>query len=118
MLDRLYLDYVKGNLEVRLGRQRVNWGINTVWNPNDIFNAFTFTDFDYEERPGSDALRVKYYTGFASSIEIAVKAFDRKEDAVGGILWKFNKWNYDFQALVGIMQEDLNIWRRLGRKYW
>ena len=96
MLDRLYLDYVKGNLEVRLGRQRVNWGINTVWNPNDIFNAFTFTDFDYEERPGSDALRVKYYTGFASSIEIAIKAFDKKEDAVGGILWKFNKWNYDF----------------------
>jgi len=109
MLDRLYLDYTNGNLEVRLGRQRINWGINTVWNPNDIFNAFSFTDFDYEERPGSDALRVKYYTGFASSIEIAVKAFDKKEDAVGGILWKLNKWNYDFQVLAGIMQQDLTF---------
>lgn len=109
MLDRLYLDYTKGNLEVRLGRQRINWGINTVWNPNDIFNAFSFTDFDYEERPGSDALRVKYYTGFASSIEIAVKACDKKEDAIGGILWKLNKWNYDFQVLAGIMQQDLTF---------
>lgn len=109
MVDRLYMDFTKGNLEVRLGRQRINWGINTAWNPNDIFNAFSFTDFDYEERPGSDALRVKYYTGFASSIELAVKAFDKKEDAVAGILWKLNKWNYDFQLLAGIMQQDLTF---------
>ena len=33
MLDRLYFEYVKNNWEIRLGRQRVNWGINTVWNP-------------------------------------------------------------------------------------
>lgn len=107
MLDRLYLDYTKGKWEARLGRQRINWGINTVWNPNDIFNAFSFTDFDYEERPGSDAFRLKYYTGFASSIELAVKAFDKKEEAVAGVLWKLNKWNYDFQVLAGIMQQDL-----------
>lgn len=107
MLDRLYLDFTKGNLEIRLGRQRINWGINTAWNPNDIFNAFSFTDFDYEERPGSDALRIKYYTGVAASIELAVKAFDKKEEAVAGILWKLNKWRYDFQILAGIMQQDL-----------
>jgi hypothetical protein len=109
MLDRLYMDYTKGNWEVRLGRQRINWGINTAWNPNDIFNAYSFTDFDYEERPGSDAFRLKYYTGFASSIEFAIKAFDKKEDAVAGILWKTNKWNYDFQVLAGIMQQDLTF---------
>ncbi|MCB0557706.1 MAG: hypothetical protein KDD09_02100, partial [Phaeodactylibacter sp.] len=81
MIDRLYLEYFKGNWEVRLGRQRINWGISTVWNPNDIFNAFSFTDFDYEERPGSDALRVKYYTGFASSVELAVRMFDHFDEA-------------------------------------
>lgn len=108
-LDRLYLDYVKGNWEVRLGRQRINWGINTVWNPNDIFNAFAFTDFDYEERPGSDALRVQYYTGPSSSLELAVKAFDQAEEAVVGLLWKFNKSNYDFQVLAGYVQEDLAL---------
>lgn len=109
MLDRLYMEYVKNNWEIRLGRQRVNWGINTVWNPNDIFNAFAFTDFDYEERPGSDALRVKYYTGFASSIEIAVKAFDNFDEAVIAGLWKFNKWNYDFQVLTGLVGRDLAL---------
>lgn len=101
MIDRLYLEYFKGNWEVRLGRQRINWGISTVWNPNDIFNAFSFTDFDYEERPGSDALRVKYYTGFASSVELAVRMFDHFDEATIAGMWKFNKGSYDIQILGG-----------------
>jgi hypothetical protein len=107
MLDRLYLEYISGQWEVRLGRQRINWGISTVWNPNDIFNAFSFTDFDYEERPGSDALRVRRYLGFASSIEIAAKAFDQWEDAVMALMYRFNQWNYDVQILAGIVEEEL-----------
>jgi hypothetical protein len=109
MLDRLYLEYVQDNWEVRLGRQRVNWGISTVWNPNDIFNAFAFTDFDYEERPGSDALRVKYYTGFASSIEVVAKAFDTWDEAVIAGLYKGNKGSYDYQILAGFMEQDVAL---------
>ncbi len=106
ILDRLYFEYSKDKLEIRLGRQRVNWGINTIWNPHDIFNAFSFTDFDYEERPGSDALRIKYYTGFTSSIEFAAKAFDDPDEIVAGFLFKLNKWNYDFQILTGWSYSD------------
>jgi hypothetical protein len=109
MLDRLYAEYTAGNWEVRLGRQRINWGISTVWNPNDIFNAFSFTDFDYEERPGSDALRVRYYTGVASNLELAVKAFDHWDEAVLAGLWKFNRSEYDFQVLAGLSQGDLAL---------
>ncbi len=107
MIDRLYLDYVNNNLEVRLGRQRINWGINLIWNPNDIFNSYSFFDFDYEERPGSDALRVTYYTGASSSVEFAVKAFEEVEDLVAAGLWKTNKWTYDFQVLGGVAQKDI-----------
>lgn len=107
MIDRFYLDFVKGKWQITLGRQRINWGINTLWNPHDIFNAYGFTDIDYPERPGSDALRIQYYTGVASSIEVAVKVFDDWEKATAGLLWKFNKWNYDFQVLAGITNKDL-----------
>mgnify|MGYP000220803271 CR=1 FL=1 len=107
MIDRLYFEYASEKWEVRLGRQRINWGINTFWNPNDIFNAFTFTDFDYAERPGSDALRIRYFMNYASSVEVAVKAFDDFDEAVMAGLWTFNKSNYDFQILVGLMQRDL-----------
>lgn len=107
--DRLYLDYVKNNLEIRLGRQRVNWGINTVWNPNDLFNAFNYFDFDYEERPGSDAIRIQYYTGSSSSLEAAGKLADHINKTVIAGLYKFNKWNYDFQVLAGIADGDYTL---------
>lgn len=105
MIDRAYLQWNKDDLEVTLGRQRVNWGQNLVWNPNDIFNAYSFFDFDYEERPGSDALRVQYYTGVASSVEAAVKAAGSWDEVVAAGIWRTNKWNYDFQGFAGKMNE-------------
>jgi len=107
IVDRVYFDYTKDNLEIRLGRQRINWGINTIWNPNDLFNAYSFTDFDYEERPGSDALRIRYFIGFAGSIEFAIKAFDNSEEIVAATLYKFNKNDYDFQLLAGWSHNDI-----------
>jgi hypothetical protein len=115
MLDRLYMEYVSGSWEIRLGRQRINWGINTVWNPNDVFNAFAFTDFDYEERPGSDALRIRRYLGFASSVEVAINAFDKLEDAVIAGMFKFNTGQYDYQILAGYVRGRFCAGRRLGR---
>lgn len=109
MIDRLYLEWIKGKWEVRLGRQRINWGISTVWNPNDVFNAFSFTDFDYEERPGSDALRVRYYTGYASSIEVAAKMADSLEAAVIAGMGHFNAGGYDFQVLGGLVKNELAL---------
>lgn len=32
-----------------------------AWNPNDWFNTYNYFDFDYEERPGTDAIRVRVY---------------------------------------------------------
>lgn len=109
MLDRLYLEYNKNDWEIRAGRQRINWGINSVWNPNDIFNAFAFTDFDYEERPGSDALSVKRYLGFASSIELVAKAANSWEETVIASRWQFNRWAYDFQVIGGYFQDQIAI---------
>lgn len=109
MLDRLYMVWAKNNWEVKLGRQRINWGVNLAWNPNDWFNAYSFFDFDYEERPGSDAVRVTYYTGVASSIEVASKIADRADDYVAATMYKTNKWDYDIQFLGGFAQGDIAL---------
>jgi hypothetical protein len=103
-LDRLYADFASGNWEFRLGRQRINWGIGTTWNPNDIFNAYNFTDFDYEERPGSDAIRIRRYFGIASSIELAAKAAEDWESFSGAILLKMHSGTYDWQVLAGVAE--------------
>ncbi len=107
VLDRLFMEYAGEKWEVRLGRQRINWGINTIWNPNDIFNTASFFDFDYVEQPGSDALRVSRYIGLSDKMEFAIspnKDFDRWTAA---LLWKTHYKTYDLQFLSGWMEEEV-----------
>ena len=106
--DRFNIRYSKGNFQATIGRQRINWGINYVWNPNDIFNTFDYFDFDYVERPGCDAVYLQYYTSSTSSVEAAVK-LDSKERLTLAGMYRFNKWNYDFQFLGGYMTGDYVI---------
>jgi hypothetical protein len=106
IIDRAYMQWNKGDWEIRAGRQRINWGKNLVWNPNDIFNTYSFFDFDYEERQGSDAIRIQKYTGVASSIEFAVNLADKWEEITAAGLWKINTSDYDFQVLAGMMKNE------------
>jgi hypothetical protein len=107
-IDRANIQFTKGNLEVKVGRQRINWGINMVWNPNDIFNTFNYYDFDYVERPGCDAVRVQYYTGVSSSVEAAFKT-GTNDKVTAAAMYRFNRWNYDFQLMAGIMEDDIVV---------
>ena len=106
MADRLYVQWTNDKWEIKVGRQRINWGKNLAWNPNDWFNAYSFFDFDYEERPGSDAIRISRYTGVVSSVEVAAKMAKDIDHFVSAGMWKFNRWNYDFQLLSGLVQGD------------
>ena len=105
-IDRALLNYLKGSWDVTLGRQRINWGMNLVWNPNDIFNSYNFLDFDYEERPGSDAVRIQYYLDDFKKIEVAAKRGKTKDNYIAAAMYKFNKWSYDIQFITGVYQKD------------
>ncbi len=105
-IDRAALDFTKGKWEVTAGRQRINWGLNLVWNPNDIFNAYSYFDFDYEERPGSDAVRVQYYVSSTSSAEFAYKPGRYANETIAAGLYRFTKGRYDVQFLGGVMNTD------------
>ena len=108
-VDRLSFDFNYGKFQARIGRQRINWGQSLVWNPNDIFNAYSFFDFDYVERPGSDAVRLQFFTSFSSVAEIAVKA-DNEHNITAAGLYRFNKWGYDLQFLAGyVNSEDIVV---------
>ncbi|MFI5188507.1 MAG: hypothetical protein ACHQF0_17375 [Chitinophagales bacterium] len=105
-IDRASAEFVKGKWDITVGRQRINWGINTVWTPNDIFNSFNYFDFDYEERPGSDAARVQYAFNSSSSLEIAASPGKTASQHIGAFMYHLNKWDYDFQLFSGIYQHD------------
>lgn len=104
-IDRLWIQYTAGNFETTAGRQRINWGQTLVWNPNDIFNIYSYFDIDYIERPGSDGIRLKYYTGYTSSVELAAKIDSSKKITAAG-LFHFNLNGYDLQFLGGVLEEN------------
>ena len=106
MIDRLWLKYQKDKIEISIGRQRVNWGVNTIWNNNDLFNAYNFIDFDYTERPGSDVVRFIYTGDNLSSFEIVYMPNERKGYALAG-LYKLNSFGYDFQLLAANYFNDI-----------
>jgi hypothetical protein len=109
VIDRLLLKYSVPKWDITVGRQRINWGMNTIWNPNDIFNAYNFLDFDYEERPGNDAIRIQHYPRLNSTLEVAWKPGKNKNEHIASILYKFNKKKYDYQFLAGLYNTDLVI---------
>jgi hypothetical protein len=104
-IDRLYIQYTVGRFETTIGRQRINWGQTYVWNTNDIFNVYSYFDIDYIERPGSDAIRLKFYTDYTSSIELTAK-IDSSDKITAAGMFHFNLYNYDIQFLGGVLNEQ------------
>ena len=109
IFDRAFVKYMGDKWELRVGRQRINWGVNLAWNPNDLFNAYSLIDFDYQERPGADALRFQYFTGDLSSIEVAIQPGENLNESIIAGLWKFNKYKYDIQLLAGNYNNDIAV---------
>ena len=101
VFDRFYVDMDREKWHLRVGRQRINWGINQQFNPNDLFNPFNLFDIDYEERPGVDAVRYERYTGMLSSWEVAFAPADSLKRTVMAYRYRTNYKGYDFQAIVG-----------------
>lgn len=100
--DRLFLQYQTGPLNLRLGRQRINQSMTLIWNPNDIINTWSWFDFDYEERPGADALKAEVFTSATSSLMAAV-ALDSAGKTTSSLLWRSNFRDYDYQLFAGQM---------------
>ncbi len=106
--DRMWVQYTHNNLEIKVGRQRINWGQTFVWNPNDIFNTYNFFDFDYSERPGADAVRAIYYPNYTSTIEVAAK-LDSASNLTAAGLFRFNAKGIDFQFIGGYYSQPTSI---------
>jgi hypothetical protein len=107
--DRLYLEWVKSDWLIRAGRQRVNWGVNMITNPNDIFNIYSVYAIDYPERPGSDSLRIQRFTGLGSRVELAISPGRQRRQTVAAGLYGFNFKGYDVQIISAYYRDRLAV---------
>lgn len=99
-VERLFAELKKEKWTARIGRQRINWGMATVWNPNDIYNAYNFLDIDYEERPGSDAISLQRNLNDFSHVEFVYSSSGYQKQ-IAAARYFLNKWNYDLQFISG-----------------
>ena len=107
IFDRLNLTYEKGKLSIIAGRQRVNWGMTFIWNPNDIFNSYSFFDFDYEERPGTDAIQINYYTSATAQVGLVYELSDSLKGSSLAVRYRWNAKTYDFQLFGGYQRQQM-----------
>jgi hypothetical protein len=103
--DRFFLTFEREKWKLQLGRQRINWGQTFVWNPNDIFNTYSFFDFDYPERPGCDAVRATYFHNETASTELAASV-NHNGKTTAALMHHWNWKNFDFQVIGGIFEQS------------
>ena len=103
--DRLNVAYNVDKWSLTLGRQRINWSQTLVFNPNDIFNGYSFFDYDYPERQGSDAVRACYFPDETSVMEIAAK-LNSTGKVTAAAMYRFNYTGFDIQALTGVLDGE------------
>jgi hypothetical protein len=117
-IDRLYLDWIYDDVEMILGRQRIAFGTCLVWNPTDFFNPFDILEFDYEERPGTDAVHVQYYTGPVSQFNIAVTPGRTRNDVIYAGRFVTNYQNYDIGLIAGWQRNSLKLAANWAGEIW
>lgn len=114
--DRFYLQWQPGkeisgqvnNWQIKAGRFRINWGMNRVWNPNDVFNSYSLFEFDYAEKPGSDALLLNRALGFASGLDLVLSPeHDGEQEAGYAVRYLFNHTGWDGQLIAGRVRDDV-----------
>lgn len=107
--DRLNIDFQSNKWQVIVGRHRINWGVNLVWNPNDIFNSYSYFDFDYEERIGTDAILGRYYINETSSAELIYAPQDSLKRSTFAGMYKTLVSNYDIQVFGGYLSQQITF---------
>lgn len=80
-----------------------------VWNSNDLFNAYAYLDFDYEERPGTDALYVSYSWSYASSVEAGYRIGKSLDESVIAGMLRGSLGEYDVQLIAGNYLDQLTL---------
>ncbi len=70
-IDRAFYEYRFNKLELRIGRQSIDWGSGRFWQPLNVFGAFAPAALDTEYKPGVDALVTTWYPSEFSTLTAA-----------------------------------------------
>jgi hypothetical protein len=122
-VDRLYLDLYAGALDLRLGRQPLNWGSAQFFNPTDPFPEVLLAE-PWRPRRGVNAARVNLPLGEGRDLAAVLATSDTLDQIRAAARARINWAGTDF-ALVGAWRGDsqtglvgLDLRGTLGVGWW
>ncbi len=116
--DRLWIQFRLKHGDITMGRQRINWGMDLTWNPNDIFNTFSYLNMEYPARPGTDAVNLKIYTGSLSFIEAVFQPKRDMDSSTYGVRWKAALGSTEYQWIVANMPTHYIVGGGFSGEIW
>ena len=103
-LDRLFLGWQPDWGSVRIGRQALTWGNGMLFNPMDLFNPFSPTDFTRDYKVGDDMVFTQISTDNTGWQFLYVP---RRDPATRDIMWEDSSVAGKLHLVKGTTEFDL-----------
>ncbi|MFC1770551.1 hypothetical protein ACFLZV_01560 [Candidatus Margulisiibacteriota bacterium] len=118
--DRVYARLSVLGADYTIGRQRIAWGVGSVWQPTDVFNIFAYSFVvAEEERRGVEAVRIQIPFGIATELEGVVLTAGEFAQSAKGIRYRTNVENYDLSlSFVDMANNEKQIGFDLIGELW
>lgn len=100
-IQRLFFQFSKKEWIFTVGRQRITWGTNLVWNPIDIFNPRPPISIDNNDLPNADAVRAQWFFSPTSVIEFSIFPDVSRNELIAAGLVKVNWAETDWILMGG-----------------
>ncbi len=99
-LYRAAVTAIAGNVDVRVGRQRIAWGTGRFWSPLDILNPISPLALERDERIGVDAVLAEAKLGPLARVSLVYAPAPDRGPASRAVQWHGNAAGVDV-SLVG-----------------
>jgi hypothetical protein len=90
-----------GNVDLRVGRQRIAWGTGRIWSPLDILNPINPLALERDERVGVDAVLVEAKLGPLARASLVYAPAPDRGPASRAAQWHGNAAGVDVSLVVG-----------------
>jgi hypothetical protein len=91
-LYRAFIQIPVGPLDVRIGRQQLNWSQTYLWSSFDRFNPYHPLQLEPDERQGVDGIELVWHQANGNSIEVAAVGARDAAQSSHGIRYR-SHWN-------------------------
>lgn len=100
-LYRAALTLIRGNVDLKIGRQRIAWGTGRFWSPLDILNPVSPLALEREQRVGVDAALLEAKLGPLSRASLVYAPAPDRGSPSRAVQWHGNAAGVDLSLVAG-----------------